>query len=124
MREKFIQGVIEEVLGPRNGANETMEYDPINEYLTGILIPKSIKLSVPEDNQFGDDTGDIDESDDSFVENIETYIYSDLDLRLRTKSSGISFVLNSDNPTIDFCITWGRYSKNDKGWIRTPYYNF
>lgn len=123
MRENFIQGVIEEVLGPRNGINEIMEHDPINEYLTGILIPKSIKLSVPNDDQFEKDgTNEFDESDDAFIENIETYISSDLDPRLRTKSFGISFVLNSENPIIDFCITWGRYYKGDEGWVRKPFY--
>jgi len=63
VREKYIEELIKEVLGPRNGSEETIiEADPYTEYITGVIIPKDCKQRElgPESeilNVEGDDRG-------------------------------------------------------------------
>ena len=130
MREDFIEELIKEVLGPRNGPEEIIHENPANEYLTGILIPS------PNNDDFDDKSsmdGDIvndnrPASSDEYAfddDNVVNIIPSDLDPTQRARSFGISFVIEPTDPKIDVCITWGRYFKSvdDDGnefWTRKP----
>ena len=40
MRDKFISELLKEVLGPRDGSEETLLEDPYDEYLTGVIVPR------------------------------------------------------------------------------------
>lgn len=130
MREFFIEELIKEVLGPRDGPKEIMEENPAMEYLTGILIPKQsnqnlVEISLPEE-EFTSDNGVIGPEEYAEDDNIATIIPSDLDPTQRARSFGISFVAMPD-PVLDICITWARYIKttDEKGkevWERKPFY--
>lgn len=125
IRRREFLALIAELLGPRGGSSETMEKDPRNEYVSGILEPRDydrglienygnadISMFVPEEEHEEDDT---DDSND--FENIP----ANLDPRALPKSMGLSFVVRSEsNPVIDFCATWGRYQKEADGWHRKP----
>lgn len=130
MREDFIEELIKEVLGPRNGPEEIIHENPANEYLTGILIPSpNNKDSDDKSSLDGDivhDDGPASSDEYAFDDdNIVNIIPSDLDPTQRARSFGISFVIEPTDPKIDVCITWGRYFKtlDDDGnefWRRKP----
>ena len=130
MREDFIQELIKEVLGPRNGPEEILDENPAIEYLTGILIPQQMDQNVAEisslEGEVTSDNGITDSEEYADDDNITTIIPSDLDPSQRARSFGISFVATPD-PSLDMCITWARYIKdtNEEGkeiWKRKPFY--
>ena len=152
IRDKIIAELIKEIQGPRgtdfrensenitleNIVNETMYVDPLLEYMTGVLIPKSVKATMEEDDNLDPDSeattegmGLGSEDDDTDDEEFEISVPSELDPRLRSKSFGISFFIKSKHPTFQTCITWARYFENiqekdeedktDKSWTREPY---
>ncbi|AAM29972.1 Superfamily II DNA and RNA helicase [Methanosarcina mazei Go1] len=139
MRDKYIEELIKEVLGPRNGSEETMiGSDPYTEYITGVIIPKDCKqreLSPDSEilNVEGDDKG---AEDADSQENTFSILPSELDPRVRSKSFGISFLVKGKDPYLKVCVTWGRYFKEelisensnrkvvtetDFSWKRKPY---
>ncbi|MDY0130426.1 MAG: DNA/RNA helicase, partial [Methanosarcina vacuolata] len=139
MREKYIEELIKEVLGPRNGSEETIiGADPYTEYITGVIIPKDCKQrELGPDSEIltveGDDKG---AEDTDSQENTFSILPSELDPRIRSKSFGISFLVKGKDPYLKVCITWGRYfkeeliSENSNGkkvsekkisWKREPY---
>jgi len=130
LREKFIEELIKEVLGPRRGCEEIMEENPAIEYLSGVLIPKQ-NISDLMDNP-SPESEQIKENDffrrdeDKIDESIDITFPSELDPKLRTRSFGISFVIEGEKPYIDVCISWARYfSKGDEKhekWYRHPFY--
>ena len=129
MREDFIEELIKEVYGPREGPNEVIDELPISEYLTGIVIPKPIKEyedTDPDGESINENTtASSDES--SYDDTVGALIPSELDPSKRIRSFGISFVVESSNPRLDLCLTWARYFKKlneDKKDVyeRKPYY--
>lgn len=137
MRAEIVENIIKEVIGPRNGCLEETSYDPWQEYLSGVIIPRSWKTknNGAADNPDGEILkDDIASSDDDYAsDEITATTDSELDPRFQTKSFGISFILDSSNPKFDVCATWGMYeenpgnlenneNKNDKQtWIRKSY---
>lgn len=114
-----------ELLGPRNGSDETFDIDrdPRTEYITGVLEPKDYDRTM-EDYQNSDigtyvpqeegDEDDIDSSNDFEIHP------ANFDPRALPKSLGLSFVIKSEDiPKIDMCVTWARYVKSSK-WERKP----
>ena len=157
IRDKIINELIKEIQGPRGTnfgeesdkgllkdiVNETMHADPLSEYMTGVLIPKSVKATISEDDNLDPDSETTSENkgfgaedDDTDEEEFEISVPSELDPRLRSKSFGISFFIQSKHPTFKTCITWGRYfeniveteeenenEKNKPSWTRVPYHD-
>lgn len=130
MREKFIEELIKEVLGPREGCNEIMYENPAIEYLTGVLIPKpninEVKQNSSFENEWEEDDEITSSEEDNLNENFGDVFPSELDPKLRARSFGISFVLESLNPELDICISWARYISNgdedNEKWERHPFY--
>ncbi|MDR4998967.1 DISARM system helicase DrmA [Brevibacillus parabrevis] len=129
MERAIILGeLIREVLGPRNGANETLpnDFDPRNEYIVGVLSPRSANTTRDIDaeaelmNDGEDDEQD--SNDDSFEPAIAGS--PSLDPKSLPKSMGISFVaeISSENALANVCFTWGRYISNGTEWLRKPYW--
>jgi len=131
MRSNLYHSLIAELLGPRNGAEETFPHDidPRDEYITGILEPQDLISSPVNDISKSDITANI--SDEESEEDASD-ISDDFDMRSTVlgprsfpKSMGISFIVKSpdDFPKLSFCITWGRYSSKGKGipWKRNPH---
>jgi len=130
MRKEFIKEIIKEVYGPRAGVEEEINQDPWDEYLTGVLIPQKFDSKSDEgakdpDSESTRDGGDLNPDDNSTDEDIDATIPSEIDPRMRTKSFGVSFVIESNNPHFHVCITWGRYFKNENHdenlWKRRTY---
>lgn len=131
MREKMIVSLFKEVYGPRNGSEEEIKANPWKEYITGVIIPKSWEFQEDTDPdaeiiKTGEFSLNEDESGD--VE-IDSFIPSELDPKMRPKSFGISFIVNTEFPSFDICVTWGRYfeigkseDKKKKKWKRNPYH--
>jgi len=123
MRDKFIYELLKEVLGPRDGSEETLREDPYDEYLTGVIVPwKWQGKDVEADDAEPVAGGDVSDDDAS-----DTYIVSAfssaLDPLSKPGSMGISFRLGGADPSMDMCVTWGRYHSlediEDGGWKRT-----
>lgn len=115
MRKEIIENVIKEVIGPREGCFEIIPYDPWEEYLCGVVIPrmwmpnKDGSADNPDEEELKEDNTDFD--DDSLSDEIGVTTQSELDPRYQTKSFGISFVLDSLDPQFEVCTTWGMYTK-------------
>lgn len=130
MREKFIEELIKEVLGPREGCNEVMYENPAIEYLTGVLIPKPNINEVKQNSSLENEWEEEDEinspEEDTLNENFGDVFPSELDPKLRARSFGISFVLESLNPKLDVFVSWARYISNsdedNEKWERHPFY--
>ena len=116
MRAEIVENLIKEVIGPRNGCLEETPYDPWQEYLSGVIIPRSwkTKSNGAADNPDGEILKeDIASSDDDYSsDEITATTDSELDPRFQAKSFGISFILDSSNPKFDVCATWGMYEEN------------
>ena len=128
MREKLIEELIKEVYGPRNGALEEMDGDPLKEYVTGVIIPRKCKIKEDADPD-SESTAPAGENflaeDEASDEGFTAFTPSELDPKMRARSFGISFVVRGDEPSFKLCVTWGRYTRegngNKKIWKRTPH---
>ncbi len=117
--------LIREVLGPRNGSEETMEKDPRNEYVTGMLEPSNYNRLVDDytNSDIGTYVSDEEKGDEDDIDTSNDFemISRTLDPRALPKSLGISFVVtSSEQPLVDICFTWARYVKTGKEWKRKP----
>jgi len=121
MREEFIEDLVEELQGPRDGSSEVMNKNPWNEYVTGVIIPidRSIDKQAGPDRDIEERKGPGVEEDEDETEIIIPK-HNELDPRLRTKSFGITFAVNTSTPQLDICLTYGRYRSADENWSRTP----
>jgi len=142
MREKLIENTIREIYGPRTKnddislvVNEILDVDPISEFLTGVLVPKSLNIKNtlidgtnvnPDSEQIKEVDSDMDDNNDEVT--ISSDMTSEIDPRLRIKSFGLSFYVNPVNPIFDVCVTWAMYSEKEKdeqgrvlSWQRKPY---
>jgi len=130
VRKKLIQELFKEIYGPRDGPLEEFLGNPYVEYLSGVLVPSSYnELKIEEsfkdkqiDKKYLKDYSEDDNSDDFYGEDYDEELPSQLDPRFRTKSFGLSFILESVHPCLDICITWARYFEKNKVWMRKPYY--
>ena len=134
MRDIFIEEIIKEVLGPKNGSNEQISGNPYNEYVTGVIIPKKCKKIDSPDVEITRETLDGENGEDeSQSEELIGLSTGDLQPGLRSKTFGLSFKLRMDT-NLEICCTWGEYNKEVKVfegeegiesrdmWIRKPYY--
>jgi hypothetical protein len=122
MRDKFIYELLKEVLGPRDGSEETLLEDPYDEYLTGVIVPwKWHGKDVEADDAEPVAGGGVSDDDASDTYIVSTFS-SALDPLSKPGSMGISFRLGGVDPSMDLCVTWGRYQHledtEDGGWKR------
>ena len=127
LRKEMIKGVIEEIRGPRFGPEEVISYDPWDEYLIGTVIPikwkkrsernssnDSLETSY-EDNPDSEITYETDytDSEDGSSEVIVNSLTSNsiLNPNSQIRTFGISFSVQSENPTINICTSWARYTE-------------
>ena len=118
LRNIFIEELIKEVRGPRQGPDEIIENNPYEEYITGVIIPKKT-----DTNTF---SPDLEITRDVLDKNIESkYLVSDEDYEEETiystpneinpknkpKSFGISFISKGYNTKMNICVSWARYAK-------------
>lgn len=119
MREVFVGEIVKEALGPRNGSKECMRESPLDEYLSGVLIPRNGRDTTGEidgenDLAEGEQGGDsVEDRSDSSISS-SAILSPSIDPKRRPSSMGISFTLKSSTPSISVCITWATYSKSEQ----------
>lgn len=117
VRTELLLSLTKELLGPRDGSNEVLppNVDPRNEFITGILIPKTASNEDASDIEAQVDTikQGVEFSYEDDLEDETTIIASSpiLDPKSLPKSLGISFIVTSktQSPQIAICATWARY---------------
>jgi hypothetical protein len=126
-REHLVCGLVEEVLGPRNGIREThpLTTDPADEYITGVLAPEGAAAERdPDADAELLETGDSVEEDSEQQHSVDAppEISPSLDPRVLPKSFGISFLAqhNNNHPRLSICLTWARYTLSADAWTREP----
>ena len=130
VRKKLIQEIFKEIYGPREGVLEKFSGNPFSEYLSGVLVPSSYnEIKIEEslkdkeiDKKYLKKFPEDDDFESNLEEDYDNQLPSQLDPRFRTKSFGLSFILESENPCLDICITWARYFEENECWSRKPYY--
>ncbi|MFI6505164.1 DISARM system helicase DrmA [Nonomuraea typhae] len=132
-RDSLVEAIVAEVLGPRDGAAETLSSDenPLDEYIVGVLAPASspsVELDAYEElvgeGEFGaDDEEATDVSVPSRSSTAGVLPSLKLDPMARPASMGISLSIEGTNaPVLDICSTWARYARSQEGsWQRRPH---
>lgn len=132
MREHFVTALVEELMGPRGGARETLSRnrDPRTEYVTGVLAPHGYdQKDRLLDNRYNGhltSTHSIQqEDDDPNPATDPMYVHNPvLNPGKVPPNMGLSFYVSFKNELrIDVCITWARYVENPDGWTRNPKYS-
>lgn len=130
-RDELLKALVAEVLGPRGGAQETLQADedPLDEYITGVLAPHRTDSVEPDadddlvgDNEsFADDQADPGDPVSPARVDVGGLPSPTLDPRSRPASLGLSFTVEGPRPTINVCCTWARYEQtHGGGWQRQP----
>lgn len=109
--------MIKDILGPRKGPFEQLSAseNPLNEYLTGVLIPIKQNSEVNEEKEgeeklTGPETKFDEIEDTSDDETGEVPVISpSLDPKRRPSSIGITFFVEKLNAPILVCVTWADY---------------
>jgi len=125
MREKILEGLVKEVYGPREGAEEKIKDNPFKEYITGVIIPQKYKKPGENpDSEIPISGGENYADDEVSDEEIPAVTPSELDPKMRPRTFGVSFVVEGEKPSFSVCVTWGLYKKIEKDdvWLRKPYY--
>ena len=133
-RDLLLGALVKEVLGPRGGAFELLpeSESPLDEYITGVLAPRSLlplgeESSLDAEVQGGEDAQADDLGEDAGPDVAPTdELGPSLDPRMRPSSMGLSFALRATGvPTFDLAATWARYSEENTagggGWRRKPH---
>jgi hypothetical protein len=137
MREIFVTELIKEVLGPRDGINETLDESPVSEYICGVLAPIVEKEREPsdidDDAQIpSEDAQTYEEETDDIDVNTPPLLYPALDPKSKPSTMGLSFVIQSqETPKLDVCLTWAKYEEFTAGenetvkrrWKRRPLFS-
>ena len=125
MREKVIESLVKDILGPREGVFEEMAEDPGKEYVTGVIVPQScyFELTEPDSEDIVEGPGEPTGEDDLKLDATTRNSFSDIDPRMKPKVFGISFVTIEETPSFKVCVTWARYIKNKETnkWKRQPF---
>ncbi len=135
--------LVENLLGPRGGAEEVLEGTPLAEYITGILSPPDTKkvdddtgaregslsemvaasLQRPREQYYAESEED-DDADDEI--SVSPQLSPVLDPKQTPPSMGITFAVSfKGEPEVDICATWGRYAaiaENPGRWKRASRY--
>ena len=114
MREKIVNELVKEVLGPRtNDIRETMPLSPVTEFISGVLAPTGLHdmPTIDDDSEIpAEDTQTYEgETSESDVDSLPIFQPA-LDPKSKPSTMGLSFVAEfEEEPKIDVCLTWARY---------------
>ena len=130
-RDRLLEGLVAEVLGPRGGPTETMQAfeDPVDEYITGVLAPHTApSVELDADEELVGVPLEQDEADQGtgMTSRGETDLHMGslvVDPMMRPASMGLSVAVEAQAaPLLDICCTWARYEAAAQGgWQRRPY---
>lgn len=116
--------MVKDVLGPRDGPLERLSsfQNPLNEYLTGVLIPVKQYIDVLEEKEFQDELvgeeghDEVEDTSDQMIGEAPVASPS-LDPKRRPSSMGITFFVDTDEDNFRVCLTWGIYEEITDGGI-------
>ena len=105
IRQKIIEGLRTDLIGPRKGEEEVLDENPELSYLTGVLHPVD-KNSEVETDDLADINLESAENDSMGEEDNEDKYAT----KFKQQSSlGLSFYLHKDTAEINLGICWGDY---------------
>jgi len=123
IRDELLTALVREVLGPRNGPEETLpaDHDPRQEYITGVLEPLNARsqderIEDQIDAVIEETSSDEDQDNQGYV--AATGMFSPaLDPRALPRSIGLTFTVKAHNgdPQAEICVTWARYFRKSNG---------
>ncbi len=134
VRTELLLALRQQVLGPRYSDEETLpnSLDPRNEFITGVLIPRTAEDVLAQEIEDQADTlgtGNDEFQDDDTDEEIPVASAPVLDPKSLPRSLGISFIATTtegDHPSVMICATWARYQvtknlqDNSQAFTRKP----
>lgn len=134
LRNIFIEELIKEVRGPRQGLEEIIESNPYEEYITGVIIPSTLNTNsgtkspdheithdILDENIKQEYLGSYEDSGNYEEETVYT-IPNEINPQNKPKSFGISFRSTGSNTKLNICVSWARYAKigsNPERWKRS-----
>src|SRR5690606_24664400 len=94
-----------DLIGPREGDQETLNENPELSYLTGLIHPisKESKIEFDYQEDINLDSGEIDSLGDEDNEDKYSAKYK------QQNSFGVSFYLTTENQHLDIEVKWGDY---------------
>ena len=119
MKWHLIDAMWREMNGPRYGNKEQIYYNPLLEYMTGVLVGKDLgntknkEEELPEEDEIDSnvltDSLDINSSEDNTDDgDLKLITYKKFD---RPSSMGIKIFLKENPSPLDALITWGIYNQ-------------
>lgn len=115
VRQEIIEAIKNDLIGPREGNEETLNENPELSYLTGLIHPisKESKIEFDYQEDINLDSGEIDSLGDEDNEDKYSAKYK------QQNSFGVSFYLTTENQDLDIEVKWGdylleKYAENDK----------
>jgi len=126
MRTRILNKIVKDLLGPKNGYDEIVAFDPSKQYITGVLSPNIQHYQNDPDQEaelISEFKGGKPTQDDYFVGDISDSFSSAtvLNPKIRPRSIGFSFNLLAENdPILSICVTWARYLVKDELYERKP----
>lgn len=123
LRSQLVEELSRELLGPRKGPKEPIDFDPAYEYLVGVLEPeKSVRgdyvfYGAADLREEKSEQGPPEEGEEDTEEKWQPALGTQMG---PPKTMGISFLVSGKPPLISFCATWGRYEHVASEWHRTP----
>ncbi len=105
VRQEIIEAIRQDLIGPREGKDESMDETPESSYLTGVLYPSSKDSDIVFDEQedIMSDSTDIDLSEDD--DEVEKYSNK----YKQQNSFGVSFYLTNKKQNLHISLSWGDY---------------
>lgn len=126
-REKIVEYLVRQFVGPLNGDDEVVNEDPLRYYSSGILYPNAI-IDKEEDIEFSDLAEDdelfsgVDDetaTDDDDISSDQGITSVDM-----TKPSAFGLTFRTDAAVLSVTVRGAQYSANRNGrkrqWSRTP----
>ena len=119
VRQKILDAVRQDLIGPIGGENEVLEKDsPTQTYITGILFPAD--SAITEDENYNDieftDAGPDSEGENYGFNTDEDETPEDSVKKgfQRPSSMGISFYIKSDVKQLNATVRYGKYTQETK----------
>ena len=119
VRQKILDAVRQDLIGPRGGENEVLEKEsPTQTYITGILFPAD--SAITEDENYNDieftDAGPDSEGENYGFNTDEDEKPEDSVKKgfQRPSSMGISFYIKSDVKQLNATVRYGKYTQETK----------
>jgi Helicase conserved C-terminal domain len=122
VREKLVESLELDLVGPRPGlgdANEILPQSPSRWYLTGFLVPIDAAPSQKLDEEA---TEELDSAESGGVDDDEPPERGSARNRIFASSMGVSMLVPAGAKALEVTVTWGDYEPRSgpESWARVP----